>query len=149
MTQQTPSPVPLNYASPGASFDLRRVALAQRQMMWVILISIFFTVAVLAQTMMMPPPPPSGSGMLIALLIIVVVIRLGVIALMMVSVYKLGTALGMATSSKVLYMLGMLIPYLGIILLLIINQRATKLLTSNNIRVGLMGARLSDIPAAM
>ena len=66
--------------------------------------------------------------------------------LMMVSIYKLGTALDMSVTSRILFMLGTLIPLLGLILLLVINQKATSYLNRCQIKVGLMGAKLSDLP---
>jgi hypothetical protein len=39
-----------------------------------------------------------------------------------------------------------LIPCVGLIILLIVNQQATSLLQKNGIRVGLLGANMSDIP---
>ena len=40
-----------------------------------------------------------------------------------------------------------LVPLVGLIVLLIVNQKATAILTSNGIKVGLLGARSSDIEA--
>jgi hypothetical protein len=40
----------------------------------------------------------------------------------------------------------MIIPCVSLIVLLVVNQQATKILTQNRIKVGLMGARLSDLP---
>lgn len=37
------------------------------------------------------------------------------------------------------------VPCLGLIILLVINQAATKLLTAHGVKVGLMGARMSDL----
>jgi hypothetical protein len=39
-----------------------------------------------------------------------------------------------------------LIPFFGMIFLLIVNGRATRVLRRNNIRVGLLGANPSQIP---
>jgi hypothetical protein len=48
-----------------------------------------------------------------------------------------GVALGVLT----------LVPLVGLIVLLIINGKATNVLRDHGIRVGLMGARLSQIPS--
>ncbi len=45
----------------------------------------------------------------------------------------------------VLYLIGLLIPCLGLILLLVISSEATNLLKSNGIKVGLLGANPNDI----
>jgi hypothetical protein len=39
-----------------------------------------------------------------------------------------------------------LIPCIGLIILLLINQKATKMLQDNGVHVGLLGARMSDLP---
>jgi hypothetical protein len=49
------------------------------------------------------------------------------------------------TSTGVVAGIGALIPYIGIIVLLIVNNSATKLLKKEGIRVGLLGADLSQI----
>ena len=52
-------------------------------------------------------------------------------------------------SSTVGVVLGILtlVPLVGLIVLLIVNQKATAILTSNGIKVGLLGARSADIEA--
>ncbi len=47
----------------------------------------------------------------------------------------------------VLMMMLSFVPCVNFIVLLIVNQQATKLLKQNNIHVGLLGARMSDLPA--
>ena len=125
---------------------MRAVGVAQRQIMWVILISIALTVALVARGVVMATPAPGAE--LWMMLAVIVVVRVGMIVLMMVGVYRLTTALHMGMTARVLYMLAMLVPYLGIILLLIVNQKATKLLNAHGIKVGLMGAKLVHLPAA-
>jgi hypothetical protein len=39
-----------------------------------------------------------------------------------------------------------LIPCVGLIVLLIINSKATGILKKNGVRVGLLGAKMSDLP---
>lgn len=49
------------------------------------------------------------------------------------------------TGSGVVYGILTLVPLVGLIVLLIINQKATKILTDNGVRVGLLGANSSDL----
>lgn len=46
-----------------------------------------------------------------------------------------------------LWLVGMLIPLLSLILILIINSRATAFIRKNGFAVGLMGAKVNDIKA--
>jgi hypothetical protein len=47
----------------------------------------------------------------------------------------------------ILWLIGMLIPYFSLILLLVLNERATKVIRAQGYKVSLMGARLADIKA--
>ena len=139
-----PQPLVLNYASPMPAMQIRQVARAQRQIMRVILIAILAMV-------MMPAMAYSTAGLPVPEALALLVVggaMLAVVAMMMISVYNLTAALQMGMTSRVLILIGMITPYINILLLLIINQMATKLLRRNSIRVGLMGAKLSDWPVA-
>lgn len=57
-------------------------------------------------------------------------------------VYRLSAALG--SSVPLLYALGAFLPLVGIIIMLHLMGKSTKLLRAHGIRVGLMGARMSD-----
>jgi hypothetical protein len=138
-----PPLLPLNYASTGPSASVRDVGLAQRRIMWVILLAVL--VAAVAIVPMIVPPP---MRMALPLVLTLLAVRLGVIVVMMISVYKLGGTLGMSNGARIAFAACMIIPYVGIILLLIVNHRATKVLRSHGIYVGLMGAKLGDLPIA-
>lgn len=134
---QPPSPPMLEYARPASPVGVRRVGIAQRQIMKVLLCAIFATA-------LMPGVGISFGFRLVALAALM--LAFAVLALMMISVYRLAEAIGMNMASRILYVIGMVIPYVGIILLVVINQKATRLLRRNNIKVGLMGASLGDLP---
>ncbi len=78
-------------------------------------------------------------------LFLLYVVRFGFIIFMMVCVYQLSAALGDGSTKRVLLVIGMIIPLVSLIILLVVNQKATKLLKSQGIRVGLMGAKLADL----
>lgn len=61
-------------------------------------------------------------------------------------IYKLATAL--RSSAAWIYIILTFIPLVGLIALLVINNKATKKLQQNGIRVGLMGARMADFDKA-
>jgi len=61
----------------------------------------------------------------------------------MVAIYRLATALRRV--SPLTWSLGMLLPIVGLILLLVLSQKATGVLKAAGVHVGLLGARLKDI----
>jgi len=72
---------------------------------------------------------------------------LGIIPLQLYFIYKLASAL--KSGAPVLWMIGMFFPLISLILLLILTDRATKAIRAAGFRVGLMGATISDIEAAI
>ena len=62
--------------------------------------------------------------------------------------YKLARALDLSTVSAVLYVVVMFVPLVSLVFLLILRRKATKFLQWEGVRVGLMGAKVSDLPAA-
>ena len=113
----------------GQREDLRRVATYQKGTLFCILIYFF---AIVGQFLLPEPLRPLlGLG----------VLGLGVVGtvfvfLLATKVYStgLGILLGILT----------LIPCIGLIALLVVNSKATKVLQKNGIKVGLLGARMSD-----
>jgi hypothetical protein len=67
---------------------------------------------------------------------------LGLVALVMsiLGVLRLASGMSMAVASKVLLIVAMFIPLVGLITLLVLNSRATRHLTSAGYKVGLLGA---------
>ena len=77
-----------------------------------------------------------GLGMLVVV---------GVIVLTVVCVFRLALSI-YSTATAITVGILTLIPYLGILILLIINSKATKILRTNGIKVGLMGDKVKQIP---
>ena len=150
MSQQIPSGVqqiPLQYATPmPRTPGVRAVGLAQRRIMWVILGALLLGVSLVMGSSIQAAFRGSQVS-LIVVLALLVVLRLALVVLMMIGVYQLATALGSNMTTRVLYVIAMIIPYINLIVLLVVNQRATNLLKRNGIKVGLMGARIADLPA--
>ncbi len=114
----------------GSREDLRSVAKFQKG----ILVCILFQLVAMIGQLALPPE----IRLLISVAVLVVGIVSGVFVFMLaIKVY--GTALGV--------LLGVLslVPCMGLIVLLVVNGKATSVLKQNGIKVGLLGANLSAI----
>ncbi len=60
--------------------------------------------------------------------------------------YKLGQALGMSLPAIWLCSVALLFPCVSLGVLVVVNSRATDALQKAGVRVGLMGATLSEVP---
>ena len=128
-------PVPaqaLDYAPPPSGVDLRTIAVRQRGIMFCILA---YIVLVLGQFLFPPEVRP-----------IVGLLALAASITAAVFVFMLALALYNTAAGIVLGILT-LIPLVGLIVLLVINGKATNTLRRHNIRVGLLGADAKQIPA--
>jgi hypothetical protein len=126
-----PVPTPLNYAPPPPRNDLRVIAVRQKAIMYCIL---GYIVLIIGQFAL-----PAEVRIFATLLAGCVSITAAVFVFMLaLAVYNTGTGivLGILT----------LIPLVGLIVLLVINSKATNILRAHGIRVGLMGADSSQIP---
>lgn len=129
-----PTPPQLDYASPvfEGRTDLREIALRQRAIMVCILVEIVMIVLMFtlpAELRLFPALGMFAAGIT------------GTVFAFMLGIAVYGAAVGIILGILTL------IPYLGLIFLLIINGKATGILRQHRIRVGLMGADLSQIPA--
>lgn len=116
----------------GSREDLRNVAMYQKGILVCILIyllAVIFQFAVPAQLRLL-----LGVGVLVLGLAGTVFVFL-----LAMKVYSVGVGI----------LLGILtfIPCIGLLVLLMVNGKATSILKQNGIRVGLLGANLSDIQA--
>ena len=119
--------------------QIRDIGLAQHLLIWAVLASLI--VHGLASVIMMQD---RGPGIVILLLIALV----GVFAFSLYSVYRIARAEQYSIALSVFLMVLILIPLIGLICLLVLNQKATATLKQAGIHVGLMGAKTSDLPAA-
>jgi hypothetical protein len=132
----TPPPGPpqaLNYAPPPAGTDLRTIALRQRAIMLCIL-------AYIAAMLLQFAFPPEVRWVVSVLALAVSITAAVFVFMLALALYGTGTGivLGILT----------LVPLVGLIVLLIINGKATNTLRRHGIRVGLMGANPKHLPAA-
>ncbi len=66
---------------------------------------------------------------------------------LIVLVANLGAALGDNVVSRILYCIGLLLPLISLVILVVLNQRATNILKAHGIPVGFMGARIPNTAA--
>lgn len=123
---------PLNYAPPPGRTDLREVAVRQRAIM----LCILGYIVLLVLRFVVPPP-----FNLFALLAAFAVSITAMVFVFMLSVAIYNTGMGIFLGILTL------VPLVNLIVLLIINGKATKILREHGIKVGLMGADTSQIPA--
>jgi hypothetical protein len=107
-----------------AGKKILQVALSQKKVLWFLLGS-----QLIVPVALVPSVGP--------------IIALGLAGGLAFYIYKMAEAVG--SWVPLLWALASLVPLLGIIVLLIINQMATMVLKNANIRVGLMGANKEDI----
>ncbi len=114
----------------GSREDLRSVAQYQKGILVCILV---YFLAVLSQLLV-----PPELRILISIGVIVVGI-VGTIFVFMLAMKVYSTAVGI--------LLGILalVPCIGLLVLLMVNGKATTILRDNGIKVGLLGANLSDV----
>lgn len=113
----------------GQRVDLRRVAVYQKGILFCIL---FYFFAVAGQFLL-----PESLQLLVVLSVVVIGLT-GAVFVFMLATKIYGTGQGV--------LLGILtfIPCIGLIALVVVNGKATKILQHNDIKVGLLGARMSD-----
>jgi hypothetical protein len=111
------------------------VAKAQRRLLVVILFYILFNIAYIAVAMGGDRQNPSPLVLLFQLLALPLVVAA------LVTLGLLMSAMRRPVVSIVLACIAQVIPLVGLIVLLVVNQRATKLLQSAGYTVGLMGAK--------
>ncbi len=130
---------PLQYAPPptGPNANLRKIAKQQRTLMYCILSEIFILLASMVLRGSLPP--------ILAILLYLAYVGIAVTAtvyvfMLAISLYNvaLGVVLGILT----------LVPLVGLLILLTVNGKATRVLRAHGVRVGLLGADPSTLPAA-
>lgn len=135
-----PAPVPLGYAAPSVSVNVRAVGLAQRMLMWAILANLLVTIASISIS-----ARPSGSALDAVGAVGILVAGIACRIFAMVAIYRMAASLDYSMVSRVLLILGMIVPLLNLILLLTLNAKATNCLKRAGIKVGLMGAKRADL----
>ena len=131
---EAPSALPTpSTAEPASKFsrgDLKWIATCQRGMIFLILC---YFCTLLASAFL-----PRELGIIPVLMILMMgVVGLGLVVAQSLKVYNIVSA--------VIFGLLVLIPCLGLLILLMVNVRATTILKSHGIKVGFFGAKVSSI----
>ena len=122
------------YPPQGPKLNLRQVAMQQRAINLCILAEIIIVIAEIATRASVPM-----FAMLMALAYVGVAVTGAVfLFLLAISLYNMGAGIVLGILA--------LVPILGLIILLIVNGRATAVLRQHGIRVGLLGADPTTIP---
>jgi hypothetical protein len=132
-----PPPIPLDYVTPVTrGQSVRKIALRQRELVYALLFAII-SVALQVWAVF--------NFNLVAFLPLFELIGLGIRILVIVFIFRMALALYSTGLAVVLGIIS-LIPLIGLITLLIMNTKATRLLREAGIHVGLMGAKRAQIP---
>lgn len=128
-------------ASQTAPSQIRAIAATQKQLLWVILAAIGFAVVNAGFNLnarnLDPQIVPVAAMAILGLAVVMAVVQI-------VAVIRLCLALGEGWAT-IFYAVMMFIPCISLLFLLILNSRATTRLKQAGIRVGLFGARWSDV----
>ncbi len=114
--------------------QLQAVGTAQRALMYAILVSIGWTIVAVVIQIKAP-----------SLILLAQIGQLAIAVACMVCVFVMARAIQWSMPACILVAICGLVPCLNLLLMLIINSRATALLKRNGIRVGLMGANPRDL----
>jgi len=146
--RRSASPPPFESASRDRSADdLLAIARYQRWMMVCVLVHVLAVLMFpLAAIMEMEGNQPDEKNKGVVLLIFgLVMILVGVFALVLQVIFLLLALKLYSPVTAVLLFVGMGLLCVGVIIILVVNHRATSVLRSNGIRVGLLGARRKDL----
>ena len=131
--QAPPTKSPVVGIRSGTREDLRSVAVYQKVIMGCIVVYFLVWMTLVAGQLLLPP----------MLLFMLTWVALGHVLVGVLFVFLLATKVYGAGAGILLGILA-LIPLLGLIVLLIVNRKATAILRLNGHHVGLLGANLSD-----
>jgi hypothetical protein len=120
------------------AIDLIAVAKRQRELMWLIVFGAGVYLAMIVSAVAVPMV--AFGAALVQLLFQLAGL---------VQVIRLSAAMGAPVALRVVYIVLMFLPLIGLITLLVINGQATGLLKAAGARVGLMGVPRSEYPKFM
>ncbi len=137
MNMQAP---PIVNETPGG-VDVQGVAKNQKIVIWIILVRLLLIVGGVAVAMMLGGGGQGSQASLGAMVLAMRLVQLVTFVLSIVFIVLLMTAMRTQVLWRVLAAIGLIIPLVGLIILLVVNGKATALLRANGYTVGLMGAR--------
>ncbi len=129
--------------------NLRKVAIYQKCILACIVteISVLIVVAILAGVIDLPAPLQPLFGPSFLLVITAIQVVCGVFVLIMaLKVYPDETGIVLGVVGIVSLAVGTIFPCAGVCIMFVINTKATALLRESGVRVGWLGANLSELP---
>jgi hypothetical protein len=110
--------------------ELREIAKYHKLVLWSVLAAIVYNIL---------------SYYFLRIQLVGFLIGLPVVAFQIFSIYKLGTALKLSFVWMLILIIGLFVPFIGILFLLLLCNQANKVLKAANIKVGFMGADPASI----
>jgi hypothetical protein len=135
-----PPEAPVAATSPapgGAAPPLRALAGAQRLVIWAILLYLL----ALVLRVVVAASGQSSSALAVTANDLLTLLTLAALVMAMVGVYRLAAALGSGMAVRILCLLFMLVPLIGLAILFVLNSRATARLRAAGLKVGFLGVR--------
>ncbi len=127
----------------GTRSQIGDVATNQKVIIWLIAVNLVLVLTIpLASTMLLSDKQVVNFILSVFPLLLILT---GI--LYAIFVHRLATSLNMVPAIAWVFL--SMLPYVGVIALLIVNGKATRFLRSKSIRVGLMGADSDDVNRAM
>jgi hypothetical protein len=117
--------------------ELRAIASAQRFIIYAIL---GYLILVVVMVILRPRDVPGVD-------FIAGIVGLGTAICGLIGIVRLAANLYRSTLVGILNGLAMFLPFIGLLVLAMVNARATRVLKKHGIRVGLLGANSSDVDA--
>jgi hypothetical protein len=128
----------MNTTSAFTAEELRGIAGSQKAIIGLILLNLIIGVAILYPFYLLEPGNKSAAGFVLATRGIAIL--LDVVAAVLI--FRVARAL---RRTAWVYAVAAFFPCIGLVTLLLVNHHATQTLRQNGVRVGLLGARQSDL----
>jgi len=124
----------------GSEMDQERVqGLRFGQKLAIYAILIYLVTLIVQMSLAGTPHSPRPPGLLMASGFVLMIGGLAALIMSLMGVWKMGYGLGIGTILRVVMLIFMIVPVINILLLLIVNARATRKLRQAGYKVGFLG----------
>lgn len=124
--------------------DLLRVAKLQRSLLWMILLVLLASIGSMASFALQN----MGASLIVFFGVMLVVLVIQILAI--IQAFRLTIAVRASLAYPILMVIfGLIITWIGLIMLVVINQKATNVLKAHGIKVGFLGVPKSEYPKFM
>ena len=118
---------------------VQRLRSGQKLAIYAILIYLVATVVQTSLRGVAPSPGTQGLLMVVASGFMLIIGGLAALIMSLMGVWKMGYGLGVGTILRVVMLIFMIVPLINILLLLVVNARATRKLRQAGFKVGFLG----------